>query len=158
MRSRGIVFLLVQIEEAHSTAWPIGLAHTPTPQASLAARCARAQAFVDQERPPHDVFPVCVDAWDNSFAQRFRCWPDKFYCIDRGRRVLAHSEYGDAMLKKDCTAWVEELLLAEEEQDTAPSSSWLPASAPAPASPPVHEALPTTEDNATKSAANNAPH
>lgn len=117
MQSKGIVFLLVQIEEAHSTAWPIGLVHTPTPQANLSERMMRAQSFVDNDRPAPNVFPVCVDGWDNAFAQRFRCWPDKFYCIDRTRRVLAHSEYGDAILKKDCTTWIEELL-----QESAPAT------------------------------------
>lgn len=110
MLSKGIVFLLVQIEEAHSTAWPIGLDHTPKPQADLDDRFQCAKEFVASDKPPSEVFPVFVDNWDNAFAQRFRCWPDKFYCIDQDRRVLAHSEYGDAILRKDCTLWIEELL------------------------------------------------
>jgi hypothetical protein len=111
MQSKGIVFILVQIEEAHSTAWPIGLDHTPQPQVNLEERFERAKSFVDTDKPSAEVFPVFVDRWDNSFANRFRCWPDKFYCINKDHRVVAHSEYGDAVLVKDCATWIEELLL-----------------------------------------------
>jgi hypothetical protein len=109
MKRHGIKFILVQIDEAHSTAWPLGLENTPTPQKSFDERVERANIFVKTDSPP-DPFTVCIDAWDNQFAETFRSWPDKYYCIDNKLNVIAKSEYGDALIKKDCTDLIHELM------------------------------------------------
>jgi hypothetical protein len=111
MAARGILFLLVQIQEAHSTDWPIGREHEPTPQATLAERVARAQTFVNDTRPPASAFRVCVDTWDNTFDNVFQAWPDRFYCVDANGRVIASATYGDATIDQDCTDLIEQLLV-----------------------------------------------
>lgn len=109
-----IKFLLVQIDEAHSTAWPVGLPETPAPQRSFDERVQRANHFV-RSHGPQDPFIVKVDGWDNDFAETFRVWPDKYYLVDSTLTVLAKSEYGnsgeqDALIKVDCTELICDLL------------------------------------------------
>jgi len=108
MKAHKIGFLLIQIDEAHSTAWPIGLENTPTPQKSYEERVQRAQAFAPEL--PTESFQICIDGWDNEFAERFRAWPDKYYCINDQYQVIAKSEYGDALIKQECTDLIEDLM------------------------------------------------
>lgn len=87
--------ILVQIDEAHSSAWPMAIDSSvgvpqPEPQQTFADRCSRANEFNDKYNPP---YPVYVDDWDNTFANKFRAWPDKFYCVDKNMVVVAKSEY-----------------------------------------------------------------
>lgn len=108
MKDHQIGFLLIQIDEAHSTAWPIGLEQTPTPQKSYEERVQRAQAF--KPELPGQPFQLCIDGWDNQFAEIFRAWPDKYYCINHQYQVIGKSEYGDAVIKQECTDLIQQLV------------------------------------------------
>lgn len=110
MKIHKIGFLLIQIDEAHSTAWPIGLENTPEPQKSYEDRVQRAQFFAHEL--PVESFQLFIDGWDNQFAEKFRAWPDKYYCINNQYQVIAKSEYGDALIKQECTDLILELIKA----------------------------------------------
>jgi hypothetical protein len=102
--------ILVQIHEAHSSAWPTGLDQQPEPQTCLMDRLRRANQFIAEDQPP---FPVLVDTWADEFEKTFQAWPDKYYLIDRDMRVLAKSTYGtraDALIDVDCINLVREIL------------------------------------------------
>lgn len=97
-------FLLVQIEEAHTPAWPTGLPTLGTPHTDFADRCDRARTFASAE-VPHDRFAVYVDPWDNPFQTRYRAWPDRYVLLDAERKVVAKSTYNahrDATIDVDC--------------------------------------------------------
>jgi hypothetical protein len=110
MKEHKINFILIQIDEAHSTAWPTGLPNTPEPQKSLDERFERANNFVKTYNPP---FEVLVDTWENDFANKYKAWPDKYYCIDKNFKIIGKSEYGkdkDALINKECYILIEELI------------------------------------------------
>jgi len=107
MKEHKINFILIQIDEAHSTAWPIGLKNAPNPQKSLDDRIERALQFIKEDIPP---FEVLVDTWENDFANKYKAWPDKYYCIDKNLKIIGKSEYGanvDALINKDCCILIE---------------------------------------------------
>lgn len=81
----------MQIDEAHSEAWPMALPTQPTPQQNFQERVERANAFVTKYKCP---YPVYVDGWNNIFAETFRAWPDKFYFVKNSDlKVISKSEY-----------------------------------------------------------------
>ena len=111
MKENKINFILIQIDEAHSTAWPIGLKNDIEPQKTLEERFERAREFIKNENPP---FEILVDTWKNNFAEKYKAWPDKYYCIDKNLIIISKSEYGkkgDALINKDCCDLIEELML-----------------------------------------------
>lgn len=104
MEDRGIIFILIQIDEAHSSAWPIALEDQPEPHKNIEERIARASDFVTKNSPP---FPVYVDMWSNEFAETYHAWPDKYCCIDADYNIISMSKYGseganDALIENDC--------------------------------------------------------
>jgi len=110
MKEKKINFILVQINEAHSTKWPTGLVDTPTPQKDFAERVERANNFVKEDSCP---FTVLIDDWSNTFDSKFRAWPDKFYCVNKEMKIVETSEYGeksDGLINKDCLNLIKELL------------------------------------------------
>lgn len=54
---------------------------------------SRANAFVKDNEVPFEVY---IDSWENTFETVFQSWPDKYYLVDEGGRVLQKSEYGDS--------------------------------------------------------------
>lgn len=87
--------ILVQIDEAHSTAWPMYIdnlldVEVPEPQKTFKDRVDRANYFVENYNPPYEVH---VDGWNNEFAEMFRAWPDKYHCVDNELTVIAKSDY-----------------------------------------------------------------
>jgi len=94
MKTHNINLILIQIDEAHSEAWPVGIETLNVlpvkPQRTFQDRIARAQYFVDNYKPP---FTVYVDGWNNQFAELYRAWPDKYYCVDKDLKVIGKSEY-----------------------------------------------------------------
>lgn len=109
MEKKNILFVLIQVDEAHSSAWPAGVENQPEPQQNIEERIKRANDF---ESP----FPVFVDTWENDFAETYHAWPDKYYHINPDMKVLHKSEYGtgdndDALIKYDCLELVKALLL-----------------------------------------------
>lgn len=111
MEEKGIYLLLIQIDEAHSSAWPIGLENEPEPHKDIHDRIEKANRFVMDESPP---FPVYVDKWTNDYAEIYHSWPDKYYCFDSTMKIVAMSEYGkeyDAVVNVDCVQLIEELCI-----------------------------------------------
>lgn len=110
MKEKKINFILIQIDEAHSSAWPIGLKDQVDPQTDFNDRVKRANDFVIKDQVPFDVL---VDTWSNNYANKYKSWPDKYYCIDQNKIIVAKSEYGankDALINKDCCVLIKELL------------------------------------------------
>ena len=109
--------ILIQIDEAHSNAWPLSInelldVEQPKPQRTYDDRISRANEFVMKYEPP---YPVFIDGWSNDFAELFRAWPDKYHCVNKDLIVVAKSEYhsGDdkeATVMEDCTVVLEELI------------------------------------------------
>ena len=109
--------ILVQIDEAHSDGWPVGIESIlnvpqPSPHKSFQDRIDRANYFVNKYNPS---YPVYIDGWDNIFANTFQAWPDKFYCVDKDLKVISKSEYhkdGDleAKIIVDYTKLLESLI------------------------------------------------
>jgi hypothetical protein len=111
MNKKNIHFILIQIDEAHSINWPTGLKNTPLPQKNFEERLERANKFVIEDKVPFTVF---VDKWENEFANKYKAWPDKYYCLDRDFKIIGKSQYGkskDALINKDCCELIEELLI-----------------------------------------------
>ena len=112
MNEKKILFILIQIDEAHSTAWNVGLDHTPEPQKDIDDRLTRANKFVSDNMCPFNVY---VDTWSNDFATCYRSWPDKYYCCDRKLTILHKSEYGtegdeDARIIVDCLDLIKKII------------------------------------------------
>ncbi len=110
LAAKGIGVILIQIHEAHSTAWPTGLAKVVQPQTCIQDRLNRANQFIQTDKP---LYPVYVDTWDNTYELTFRAWPDKYYLIDTDKRVLQKSTYGansDALIDIDCITLIRQML------------------------------------------------
>lgn len=106
MAEKDIFFLLIQIEEAHTAAWPQGVIKLGVPHANIEDRLGKAREFnADKIVGNETFFKVIVDPWNNAFAERYHAWPDKYYLFDAGRKVIAKSTYGaykDAVIDEDC--------------------------------------------------------
>lgn len=112
-----IHIILIQIDEAHSTAWPLSIdtilkVDQPEPQKTFEDRLSRANYFVNNYQPPYDIY---IDGWDNQFAEIFRAWPDKYHLIDQNMMIIAKSEYGmegekEAVILEDCTILLEKIM------------------------------------------------
>lgn len=87
----GIKVILIQIDEAHSSEWPMALENQPTPQKTFQDRIDRAKEFVQKHDPPYNVY---IDGWNNDFAETFRAWPDKYHAVNDNLEVFAKAEYG----------------------------------------------------------------
>lgn len=113
LEAHNLKVILIQIDEAHSDAWPLGLKDQPPAHKSFQERLDRANHFIKLYDPP---YPVFVDNWNNEFADLFRAWPDKFHCVDRDLKVVAKSEYGkfeDALIDKDYIEVLNDLMIED---------------------------------------------
>jgi hypothetical protein len=123
MIKNNIFFILVQIDEAHSNLWPVGLENTPNPQSSFEDRLDRAnnqmaielQQYMDENKIIDEEFPfkLVVDGWNNIFAETFRAWPDVYHLIDSSMKVMAKSTYGkyaDAVVDVDYVDLIKQLI------------------------------------------------
>ena len=105
--------VLVQIQEAHTTRWPLGMTDHPEPHATIEERMERARAF--RSRLP-SCFRLLVDPWGDPFEQRFRAWPDRYVMLapadESGNRIVeAQSTYSmDAVVETDYARILTELL------------------------------------------------
>ena len=109
MKKHKIYFILIQIDEAHSTAWNIGVEELVEPHKTIDDRLRRANQFA--KTCPYEVY---VDVWSNEFAETYTAWPDKYYCFDNTMTIIQHSihhESGDkdAEEKIDCTEFIVQL-------------------------------------------------
>ena len=107
MKAKNINVILIQIDEAHSSAWPKGLKNQVDPQKDFDDRVKRANEFKETDKVP---FEILVDTWENDYANKYKSWPDKYYCIDKNKKIIAKSEYTNAIINKDCCLLIEELL------------------------------------------------
>ncbi len=102
--------ILIQIDEAHSDAWPLALENQPPEQKTFQDRIQRAKYFINNYHPP---YPVFIDSWTNDFAELFNAWPDKYHCVNQELKVIAKSEYGtgdsEACIIKDYVELLREL-------------------------------------------------
>lgn len=106
-----IKVILIQIDEAHSSAWPAGLENQVEPQIDLNDRISRAKQFIENDQPP---YPVYIDDWNNEYAEIYRAWPDKYYMVDNEYTILNKSTYGisgdmNAKIELDCVDLMTEL-------------------------------------------------
>ena len=111
MSKTKIFMILVQIDEAHTDKWPIGLEH-PFAQKDMSDRLERAQSFVAENMIDAKAFRVVVDNWSDDFAEIFRSWPDKYYCLNKDLVIEHMSEYGkyaDAKVDLDCLDLIKKL-------------------------------------------------
>jgi hypothetical protein len=110
MKEKKINLILIQIDEAHSSAWPIGLKDQVEPQKDFNDRVKRANEFNQNEKVPFDIL---IDSWDNEYSTKYKSWPDKFYCLDKNKIIIAKSEYrkrGDALIDIDICDIIEKLI------------------------------------------------
>jgi hypothetical protein len=117
MKEHNISLILIQIDEAHSDAWPMAIdsllgVDAVKPQQCFQDRVDRAKYFVDKYKPPFDVY---VDGWNNQFAELFRAWPDKYYCVTKDLKVIGKSEYNkegskEATVVVDVTDFIKKLM------------------------------------------------
>lgn len=117
LEKNNINLILIQISEAHSTAWPLAIEHLLNvskvePQKSFDDRVNRANNFINNYNPPYKVY---IDSWTNDYEQTFRAWPDKYYLIDNEYKICSKSEYHsdsekEALVIEDCTLVLSKLL------------------------------------------------
>lgn len=110
MKEHKIYFILIQIDEAHSTAWNIGIDELVDSHKSIDDRLKRANEFA--KICPFNVY---VDTWKNEFAETYTVWPDKYYCFDKTMTIIQHSKHGlygdeEAIEEIDCTEFIEKLM------------------------------------------------
>ena len=113
MKAKRIFFVLVYIDEAHSSKWPIGLDYHPPPQSNFDERMRNAKDFACSQVVDKGAFLIVVDDWTNPFGETFRAWPDKYYLLDEACTVLAKSEYGrkrDALIDVDCLDMIRDMV------------------------------------------------
>jgi len=117
MKSNRIKLILVQIEEAHSVKWPVGLNDHPKNHKSFEDRVSRAYKFSKDFPEFENVF---IDSWYpenkslekiNNFEELYQVWPDKFYFINNNDlTVIEKSEYDmNACIIKDYEDLINEL-------------------------------------------------
>jgi hypothetical protein len=106
LEQKNIKLILIQIDEAHSTKWPIGRDYQPEPHANLQDRIQRTIQFNETYKPP---YPILIDNWNNDFANMYRCWPDQYILLDHNFVICAKSQYDDAKIKQDCVDLLKQL-------------------------------------------------
>lgn len=107
-KKKSIKIILVQIEEAHSSAWKLPInalfgEKDVESQKNMKERIQRANYFADKYQLSYEIY---IDSWENEFSNLFRAWPDKYHLIDENLCVIKKSEYGteginDARIKED---------------------------------------------------------
>lgn len=87
--------ILIQINEAHSSAWPKHIDDQPDPQKNIVDRIDRAKKFVEKyEIEKYPFIEVYVDGWDDKVDNLLQLWPDQYYLLDNKKIILKKSEYG----------------------------------------------------------------
>jgi len=90
MNANNIGLILVQIEEAHTTKWPLGFTDHPSNHHTFEDRVSRANEFIVKFPEFENVY---IDGWTNDFEQEFQAWPDRFVLVDSDLMILEKSEY-----------------------------------------------------------------
>lgn len=101
--------MLVQIQEAHTKLWPLGMSDHPDAQKDFVERVQRANTFKDKYNIP---YRIVIDPWGDIFEKKFRAWPDKYYMIAPNGTILTNSEYSlGALVLNDYGDLLEQILL-----------------------------------------------
>ena len=108
MKKNNIGLLLIQIEEAHTTKWPLGFQDHPINHETFENRVFRANEFKNKFSQFENVY---VDGWDNNFENTYQAWPDRFVLIDKDLKILEKSEYSmDAVIINDYANIIEQMI------------------------------------------------
>lgn len=100
--------ILIQIEEAHTTKWPLGFVDHPENHKTFEERVKRANEFAGKYSKFKNVY---IDGWKNEFEEKFQAWPDRYVLIDKELKILEKSEYSlSGVIKKDYTQTIEEII------------------------------------------------
>jgi len=116
LKKHNIQVILIQIDEAHSKDWPVGLEEMPESHKTFQDRINRANYFVDNHKPPYETY---IDGWDNEFGEKFRAWPDEYYCVNKELEIIGRSEDGlydenEAVVLVDCVILLENLMRKDD--------------------------------------------
>jgi len=107
MKLSKIGLILVQISEAHTKKWPLGMDDHPSSHQSFQERVERANSFNSK----YPFFQVYVDSWENEFENKFQAWPDKYYFLNKDLKVIEKSDYGmDAVVLYDYSNLLADIL------------------------------------------------
>lgn len=88
--------IFIQINEAHSNKWPLGLSDHPDVHRDINDRYERARKFVELYQFP---YPVYVDTWSDQFENTYHAWPDQYTVIDcKTGLIISHSHYNNNAL------------------------------------------------------------
>jgi hypothetical protein len=112
LKKKNIKLFLIQIEEAHTDKWPIGREYQPKNQKDFNDRVERAQKFNEKEKCP---YPILIDSWENTYGNTFQAWPDKYYFVDKNKKVLQKALYNtqnekDGKVIVDCVDLLKKFL------------------------------------------------
>jgi len=100
--------ILVQIQEAHTKLWPLGMTNHPDLQLDFSQRVSRANEFKEKYSIP---FRIVIDPWGDMFENIYQAWPDKYYLIGTDGKVITRSEYAlNAVVINDYADLLESLL------------------------------------------------
>lgn len=100
--------IFIQINEAHSSKWPLGLSHHPSVHEDIKDRLSRARQFIETYKFP---YPVYVDKWTDDYERAYHAWPDQYVVIDSTTgNIMSYSEYSDqALITNDYATLLENL-------------------------------------------------
>jgi hypothetical protein len=113
--------ILVQIQEAHSKFWPLGMDNHPDIQHTLEDRITRFNTFINEFNIDCNVnkssIRVLIDPWGDIFENTYQAWPDQYYIIsamtnnDDGMKILKKSTYTiDAKIEEDYSEYLDNIL------------------------------------------------
>ena len=114
---------MVQIQEAHSKYWPLGMDNHPDIQHNLDERIARANEFKSKYNisgnKGNSAIRILIDPWGDIFENTYQAWPDQYYIVsemenkttNNGIKILQKSEYSmDAKIIEDYTDYLYKIL------------------------------------------------
>lgn len=118
--------ILVQIQEAHSKYWPLGMDNHPDIQHNLDERIVCANEFTSKfnisGNKGNSAIRVLIDPWGDIFENTYQAWPDQYYIIEELEnknknnngiciKILQKSEYSiDAKIIEDYTDYLYKIL------------------------------------------------
>lgn len=107
MKEHKIELILIQICEAHTNKWPLGMNDHPEQHKTFDDRIKKANDFNND----YPYFEVYIDSFDNKFENTYRAWPDRYVIVDKDKKIIGKSEYSmDAVVVYDYAKLIEDLI------------------------------------------------
>lgn len=107
MKQNNIELILIQISEAHTDKWPIGLIDHPTQHINFEEKILKAQYFNNK----FPYFNIYIDSLENEFENSYQAWPDKFVLINKDKFILDNSKYSiNAIIINDYASIIDYLV------------------------------------------------